>query len=63
MTKLYVVCDKVVCERWCEEAEEEEDEEDEEADTSMGCRSKNKSPTQFCGEQLAGERNFFNPTR
>ena len=57
-----VVCNKVVCDNVhvtkfcvtklcvCDKVEEEDAEEEEEADTPGGCRSKNKNPTQCCGE-------------
>ena len=51
-----VVCGKVVCDKLCvcDKVEEEDAEEEKEAaaaDTPGGCRSKNKSPTQFGGER------------
>ena len=44
-----VVCDEVLCDKVIEDAEEEAAKE---ADGHAGgCQSKNKNPTQFCGEK------------
>ena len=45
-----VVCDKV------EEEDAEEKEAAAAADTPGGCRSKNKNPTQFCGEKIGHQQ-------
>ena len=44
-----VVCDKVVCDKVVGDKEDAEEEAEE--GYAGGCQSKNKSPTQFCGEQ------------